>query len=241
MKSIPTTRSFVTWLVVCAGLSNAIANNGNTNYESSAEAKFRRAKPRMIWGQTTNFIGGEPGNNLMPLSLSLRAGVDAREGVVVLSGQPLKTLNYATLNVFTDSPQVWVGVPPFHESVILSMTGSNGVAVPKTAKGASLGQPLTLKPATTWFRWAGNRRNPWFKVYSTEGSIEMIILADQEKYATHGFFVVDPTEYFSIKNPGLYQLTVTLRLYVVDTNAYLKPITLPPVTVPMHVATDPPS
>lgn len=46
---------------------------------------------------------------------------------------------------------------------------------------------------------------------------------------------LDPTRYFRIKQPGLYRLTVTQRIYIVDTNTYLKAITLPPVTVAVRV------
>jgi hypothetical protein len=49
---------------------------------------------------------------------------------------------------------------------------------------------------------------------------------------------LDPTKYFKITKQGLYKLTVTQRLYVMDTNTYLKAITLPPVSVKVRVEND---
>jgi hypothetical protein len=139
------------------------------------------------------------------------------------------------LYLFTDATDLWIGIPPFNESVIVSMTDSNGVPVPKTPKGSALGQPLTLKPETTLFRWGGNNRNPWVKVYSNAPCQVMTIGTGLEKELGPRYLLLDPAQYFSIEHPGLYKLTVTLRLYVVETNNFLKPITVPPVAVDLRI------
>lgn len=225
--------------VVMSSLTSFISHGAeSTNQLNSAEATFNRANPKMIWAGATNFIGGNPfspgGNTLAPLSLSLRAGLDVKDGVIVLSGKPFKILYPADIHIFTDSLQAWVGVPPFNQSVILSMSDSNNVPLSKTAKGDSLGQPLTLKPKTTWFDWTANNRNPSFKVFR-EASYELMTIGVPQNVTGQYFKLDDPAEYFLIKSPGLYRLTIAFRLYVVDTNAYLKPLTLPPLVVPVRV------
>lgn len=230
-------------IAIFATVGNLTCIAMGSNEVTNAAMELMRANPKIVWGETTNFVTGNIYTNfivkpLKPLPTSLRAGIDARDGVIILSGQPLKVSNPAGFHVFTDSIQAWAGIPPFNESVILSMTDSNGMPVPKTVKGLALGQALTLKPETRWMTWDMNNRNPWFKIYSTADFELMKIGTGQEKYASPGYFVVNPTQYFSIKTPGLYKLTVTLRLYVVDTNTYLKSITLPPVTVPVRLEGD---
>jgi hypothetical protein len=200
-----------------------------------------RANPKMAWGKVTNLVIGDTGfsglvpKTLTPLTASLRAGINARDGVVVVSGQPLKVQRPTELLLFTESTQVWLGLPPFNESGIVSMTDSNGIPVPKTPKGLALGQPLKLMPQTTWIRWGGNNRNPWVKIFRTASREIMTIGSGMEKLSSTGYLVLDPTQYFSIEKPGLYKLTVSLRLYAVDTNTFLKPITLPPVSVDVRV------
>ncbi len=228
-------------LAIFAGIANITCLAGETNEVRNHAMEFMRVNPKMAWGDATNFVIGDTGfsglvpKTLKPLTTSLRAGIDARDGVIVLSGQPLKVQRPTDLYLFTDSIEVWIGIPPFNESVIASMTDSNGVPVPRTPKGLALGQPLTLKPETTWTRWGMNNRNPWVKVFSIASCQVMTVGTGLEKLTSSGYLVLDPAQYFSIENPGLYKLTVTLRLYVVETNTFLKPITLPPVSVDVRV------
>lgn len=224
--------------LVCAG-------GESTNALSKYEMQLNLANPKMIYGEATNFIRGDvnaglsAGGILRPLLTSLRVGIDARNsgnsnGLIILSGTPLAVLCPADLYVFSalESPHwIWVGVPPFNESVMLSMTDSNNVQVPMTPNGLALGRPLALRQKTTWSHWGGNNRHPWF----IAPYWLLTIGTRQEKYAGPRHFIVDPTQYFAINSPGSYELTITVRLYIVDTNTYLKPITLPPVTVPVRV------
>lgn len=212
-----------------------------TNIIGSLEDQLEAAYPKMVFGGTTNFVRGDVNDHIVahalkPLATSIRAEIGAKDGIIHLSGQPLKVVKPAHLYVVraSRSPHwIWVGVPPFKQSVNLSMTNAGGLPVERTTEGADLGQPLTLQTGTAWIKWGGNNRNPWFVVPH-----ELIKFASGlEKNASGNYFVVDPTRYFSIKAPGVYKMTVTLRLYVVGTNTYLRPITLPPVTVPVRVET----
>lgn len=232
-------------LAIFAAIGNLTGSATDSNGVPNAETVFNRANPKMIWGETTNFVTGDPfsssGNTLKSLPTSLRVGLDVRDGAIILSGQPLRVSSPPEyLYVFTRSIRVWAGVPPFNQAVILSMTDSNSVPVPKTAKGLALGQSPTLKPETMWIHWGMNNRNPWLEVFNTAPCSIMTFgrytwHTNNERNVRWLGRAIEPTEYFSIKNPGLYKLIVTLRLYVVDTNTYLKPITLPPVTVPVRV------
>lgn len=236
--------SVVIMLVMFCGVGNPSCRAVDSNGFSNAAMEFNRANPKMLWGETTNFVGGTPFSssvtNSKPLPKTLRVGLNARDGMIILSGHPLKIVHPADLYVFTDSIDIWLGIPPFNERAIVSMADSNGVPVPKTDKGFLLGQPLTLKPKTTAFDWGGNNRNPWIKVFSIAPYGIMTIDTRQKgKSSPNDFgFVFDPTRYFSIKKPGVYQLTLAIRLYVVDTNRYLTPITLPPVNLPVRVEGD---
>ena len=247
-------RLFLIALAIFVPATNFFGHAAETNQPPSAEMEFNQANPKMIWSETTNFITGNPfssaGNILIPMSTSLSLGFNARDGLIILTGKPLKVSSPPSyLYVFTHSHRVFAGVPPFNQSVILSMTDSNGISLPKTVKGLDLGQPLTLKPKTDWFLWAGNNRNPWlidFNTaphqlitlgnYSWHTNSEQIANSPGNKWNVWWLgHVIEPAEYFSIKVPGLYKLTIAVRLYVVNTNTYLKPITLPPVTVPVRV------
>ena len=235
------TSSAVIVLAMSAEIGSFISRAEDTNGAPNDATNFMRANPKMAWGEKTNVVVGDTGfsggigNTLTPLTVELWAGIDARDGVIVLSGQPSKVVRPTDLHLFTGATQVWIGIPPFNESVTASMTDSNGAPVPKTVKGLALGQPLTLKPETTWTRWGGNNRNPWAKVYNIASRQVLTIGTGLEKLTSSGYLVLDPGQYFSIQNPGIYKLTVTLRLYVVETNMFLKPITLPPVSVDVRV------
>lgn len=231
----------ITAPVLSATIANVACGTVETNQFRTAAEEWMKANPNVLWGGRTNVVIGDlassGGNTLKPLPTSLWAGVNAKNGEIVFSDQPMQVLSPATVGVFTPATKVLRPcLPPLDQSVILSMSDSNSVPVPKTANGLALGQPLTLKPKTTFFQWAGNNRNPWLACLNTADYDVMTIGTSKRKTIWGGQdFVLDPVQYFRITNCGLYKLTITLRLYVVDTNTYLKLITLPPVTVPIRV------
>ncbi len=98
------------------------------------------------------------------------------------------------------------------------MTDANGKAVPKTAEGRDLGQK-GLPAKVYWSHW---------ERYGYHG-VDLLPHEDCKLYP------LDPTKYFMIEQPGFYKLTLAQRLYVVDTNTYLKTISLPPVTIDVKV------
>ena len=176
-------RSVIFMSAILAATGRLLSSAAESNSVPRDEVVFSRANPAMIWGDKTNFVTGDPfssnGTNLVPLAVTLRAGVNVKNGVIVLSGEPLRVLDPADINIFTDSTQVWLGVPPFNESVSVFMSDSNNLPVPQTPKGLAVGQPLMLEPGTTWFHWSLNNRNPWFRVFDT-ASYELMTIKTVE-------------------------------------------------------------
>lgn len=243
-------KTFIVALAIFAAAGGCICSAAEINQSESTEAKFSRENPGIIWGDTTNFLTGDIYTNVIatplsprPTSLRLAIASENPDSTIVLSGQALKASTpQEYLYIFTQCPRVWVGVPPFNESVTLSMTDTNGTLLPKTLRGFSLGEPVSLKSKITWLDWGMNNRNPWFKVFD-EAPYPLMFFgksggatntSDEQNVRWLGR-AIEPAEYFSISDPGLYTLTISVRLYVIDTNMYLKPITLPPVSVNVRV------
>lgn len=233
-----------------------------TNQFPSGEVQFNRANPKMIWGETTNFLRGDYMRGVT-IFTSLRSAVNVHSGTIVLSGDSLR-LAYPA-NLYMENCQgplylsaatvqgvpsfstpatnlVTVYLPPVQQRLILTMFDSNGAAVTKTPEGRALGQPLGLKPGTQWtdLPRAGTGRKGMFSLFPREPyqiafSDEIgagIALPYSEVKIDWEF---NPARYFKLEQVGVYKLSVTLRVYVEGTNAFLKAITLPPVTVPVRV------
>jgi hypothetical protein len=202
---------------------------------------FTVPESQMTWGETTNFMRADPGGKFMPTTL--KVGIRATNSMIVLSGQPLKLVYPASVYIKSvlgrpvwTYPETNVGgvpsrnvdssnwvsfmyLPLENDRLAVEMTDADGKPVPKTSEGAGLGQ--TGLPAKVYWRHWGR--------YGYHG-------VDLLPHEDHELYPLDPTKYFMIENPGLYKLTLVQRLYVVDTNTYLKAITLPPVTVDVKVA-----
>jgi hypothetical protein len=125
-----------------------------------------------------------------------------------------------------ESPASWSAsntvityLPPMDQRVNMTMTDAAGVDVPKTSEGLKLGKKPILKRSALSFRW---------DKYGCQ-SIVLWPKADSELYP------IDPAKYFAIERPGLYKLTLVQYMYIVDNNAYLKAIELPPVTIDVRV------
>jgi len=183
--------------------------------------------PKMIWGETTNFLTGEnhftgivrDGQPLKPVLTAIRGGIWVSNGLIILSGRPLKVLHMSYKgfeNVSTNTIDAFL--PTFNERFAVTMFDTNGILVPKSRAGLSLGQSPSLKFNTAWHHW---KRYSYMSAHLWPKSILM--------------YELDPTKYFVIKKPGLYKLTVIQNLYVVNTNGYLERITLPPVTTDVMV------
>ncbi|MGA3284636.1 MAG: hypothetical protein ABSD57_09295 [Verrucomicrobiota bacterium] len=191
----------------------------STNQFPTDEMAYNEANPKMIWGAATNFVTGDISGKA--IYTALRAGINISNGMVVLSGNPPELLSKMEIgfeNISTNFIQA--ARPKLNEWLTLSMTNTNGVPLPKTAEGMALGQQSSLKTNTFWPHWRRYGTSaPLF-----DHSVDM--------------FTFDPTKYFKIEESGLYKLTVVQRLYVINTNTYLKTITLPPVTVDVRVEKD---
>jgi hypothetical protein len=224
-----------------------------TNQIPSDEVRYNEANLKMIWGDTTNFLRGQ--FNGGPLQTVMRSGIDVNNGIIVLSGQPLGVVHPARLCIedclgplfYTPTNDqgipitpvdptnvIWGLLPPFNERFNMAMTNLDGVPVPKTPEGRRFGRPESLKPNTEWYP-------QYMNVYKKLDLIPKQVLPmsfSENSKATAGMNDLDPTKYFKITKQGLYKLTVTQRLYVMDTNTYLKAITLPPVSVNVRVEND---
>jgi hypothetical protein len=235
----------------------------STNQFPSNEVVFERANPKMIWGEATNFLRGDRTGG-KPLATSLRSAINVSNGVFVLSGHLLKVVDPAHLYIEncmgplyrspTRSDQgvpafsvaasnvVWAYMPTLNERLALTLTDANGELVPKTPQGQALGQTPSLKPNTRWtdLPRAGTTRRGAFAIFPRQ----LFEMAFSDKIGagiqiqpeeTAKMFDFDPTNYFTILKPGLYKLEVIQRLYIEDTNRYLKAIDLPPVTADVRV------
>jgi len=216
--------------------------------------------PPVIWGGETNFLRGAMATG-QPLATSIRAGIQVVGGEIVLSGQPLMvdhpayiglenldTNNYPkpddliNTSVVPANDVIWIDLPPAKERLQLSMTDSSGASVPKTPEGLALGQPFSLKPKTGWMELPheGSGRRGMMALmpvpgFNSCGVDDWPNATFPSKEELERGKELDPSRYFILTNTGVYKLTVTLSIYVEDTNTCLKPITLPPVTVNVRV------
>ena len=228
-----------------------------TNQFPSNESEFNNTNPTIIWGGTTNFLRGSHFGG-KPLSTSLRSVINASNGVIILSGRPLRVVQPACLYVenirgqlcYTSTTNLYMPMtnvvfaymPPINERLVLSMTDTNGAPVPKTPEGLLLGQPLSLKPKTRWddLPRVGTGQIGAFSIFPkqlfqvpfSDKNRTGVSLTDQEVKRD---FELDPTRYFIVVKSGLYKLAVVQCFYVEDTNAYLSPITLPALNVNVRI------
>jgi hypothetical protein len=240
-------------LLVCRGseLTNRITDD---------QQRYTISNTKMIWGEATNFISGDlSGGSLLT---SLRSGIDVSNGIITLSGKPLRPLHPTRLFIENHSGPPWwtfpttydqgipnthvpstnwvfAFMPPVSERCEIAMTDKNGRPVPKTPAGLALGQPPTLKPNTKWFRFARNNHTRFGLTPKQVDEVELsdpagrgALLTPENVAKARG---LDPTAYFVLEEPGLYRLTIAQRLYVADTNSCVKAITLPPVAVNVSV------
>jgi hypothetical protein len=226
-----------------------------TNQMPSDEVRYNEANPKMIWGDTTNFLRGQfNGGPLQTLQTVMRSGIDVNGGIIILSGHPLEaahpaqfciedclgplfytpTYDHGVPGIPVDPTNViYCLLPPLNERFDITMTNSDGAPVLKTPEGRRLGKPVSLKSYTEWSPHSA------YKQLNFLGPKEVLPMAFSDiSQATPGMNDLDLTKYFKIRKKGYYKLTITQRLYVMDTNTYLKAVTLPPVTVPVRVEND---
>jgi len=234
-----------------------------TNQFPSNEVEYSNANPKMVWGEVTNFFRGDHFGG-EPLPTALRSAIDVKNGVIVLSGHPLKVVNPVHFYIenlagplyssptayvqgvpsFSVSPTnvVLACMPPFDERLALTLTDSNGIPVTKTSEERALNRPSSLKGKTRWtdLPRAGTGRRGVFSIFPRE----LFQMAFSDKIGAgvklsdqeaERAWDFDPTRYFEIEKPGQYKLTVVQRINIEDTNTYLKTIALPQVTVDVRV------
>jgi hypothetical protein len=97
------------------------------------------------------------------------------------------------------------------------MKDAQGVEIPKTQLGKSLTFPRL--GGKMWQHWDKDGRR-CFSIMSHE---------DVPLYS------FNPTNYFFIQRNGLYKLTLVQYLYVIGTNRFLEPISLPPISIEVKV------
>lgn len=192
--------------------------------------------PKIIWGETTNimvgnvYVSGNIGHlNLIPASMRAGIGIPDSNGVIVISLHnkitypAYRAYELVPTNSATSNKPIDVFLPKRGEQFTLTLTDTTGAAVPKTADGLTIGKPDSLKAKTLYFLILQKGGYGYFSSPMWPGIDDPHL----ER--------LDPTKYFAIEKPGLYKLTMVQRLYVVDTNAFLEAITLPPVTVNVQV------
>jgi hypothetical protein len=245
MKSNSATKSSIFVMALAFWLGGVFSRaddppvqTGPAGQPLSGKGFFTVPESQMVWGQTTNFLRADPGGKTK--ATELRVGMRCTNSIMVLSLRSLKAAQSVSVylnsrlgrpvwdypvttndGVPTQMVTNWVDflfLPPENDRFIITLTDDNGRPVPKTPQGRELGQS-PLRANIFWRDWGkyGCRH------------CDLLPWADEELYA------LDPTKYFAIEKTGLYKLTVVQRLYIIDTNAFLKAISLPPVTVDVKV------
>jgi len=243
-------------------LSEVIACHGSplTNSFPNDEAAYNMSRPRMIWGQATNFETGNSAGQLF--HTTLRSGLDSANGEMLFSiggnlclnstrlclencfapSSPIQGTNLGGVMTFTVPLTNWTDVylPPVGERLVLSMTDTNNVPVQKTSRGVSMDAPSNLKSMTSVFSY---ERGDHQRLAILPGGIVDIPFFDRPRstdFVSHHDDIetldLNPGKYFILNQPGLFKLTVTQRLYIVDTNLYLEAVTLPPVSINVQVS-----
>ena len=134
-----------------------------TNQMPSEEEIYNEANPKMIWGDTTNFLRGQ--DNGSPLQTAMRSGINVSDGIIVLTRQPLEVLHPARfctedclgplfytptrydhgipVTIVNPTNVVYTLLPPLNERFDMEMTNADGAPVPKTREGRRLGKPAS--------------------------------------------------------------------------------------------------
>ena len=222
------------------------------------EELYNKANPKMIWGEPTNFFRADFAGR-GPLLTSLRSALDVSNGAILLSGHPLRPRHPVHILIenfigssscesptkfnqgvptFSEDPTNVVNafMPVFNDRLALNMTDSRGAPVLRTHEGMLLNQTPDFKQNTPWreFKKRGfgifPKQLSAMPISDKAGSAASILPG-----AAAAMWELDPTKYFLLNKPGLYTLTLVQRVYVIDTNEFLKVITLPPVAVPVSV------
>ena len=196
---------------------NAQAADGLINLTDVDEA-------RMLWGEITNVIVGNDRisgtfSNLPPVNALFRSGIEASNGLISVSltkNVAVSKSYMAIENVTTNL--IIVFLPEYNQRFSVVLTDTNGASVERTSEGHSVGQTPNVNPI---IGESQARRNGYHLLPLWPNDI-----FEQE---------INPLRYFVLKEPGDYKLTLTQRLYVEDTNTFLKVITLPPISVDVRV------
>jgi hypothetical protein len=231
--------ALVLWLGLASSpAGDPIVQTGPARKPPSDKGFFTVPDSQMVWGESTNFLRADPAGTTK--ATELRVGIRCTNNAMVLSLKPFKVVQSASVYLnsrlgrpvwdypvttndgvptqLVTNPVDFLFLPPENDRFVIGVTDSSGQPVPKTAQGRELGQS-PLGGRIFWRNWGK---------YGCKGC-GLMPWADDELYA------LDPTKYFAIEKSGVYKLTLVQRLYMVDTNAYLKAITLPPVTLDVKV------
>ena len=177
------------------------------------EPSLAQTEAGIIWGSQSN---------------SLRAGLYCPEGVVRIdanSGKALSQDSLAIGNVSTNKVFFFWLQPDQRDDFIV--TDSQGKVVPKTPRGESLWRPIDKGKSTLAAGWS---RKGYVLFSLRPGDHSLYDWATDR-----GKSVFSLGNYFCLTNPGDYRLTRHAWVCFRQTNGVLKPVELPPVTVPVRV------
>jgi hypothetical protein len=114
----------------------------------------------------------------------------------------------------------------------MELLDATGAAVPKTPAGKEFDRGSDVPPNTPARMWqkkglmAENARAGKDAIYGWSSSTDPDHRLDLAESLS---------SCFDLKHPGLYTLVTRQRIYVTDTNGFLKPVLFPPVKVPVLV------
>ena len=165
----------------------------------------KQDEPNIVWGAATN---------------SFRSGVYCENRRIVLNYPKMEMAQEAYLVLGnTSSNKMYYFAPKYGQSFGMEMTDVNGLVLPKTDKGKTTGQPLQLNPGTLARYW---------KKEGYHGGV----LSPNENLILEKFNLV---EYFRLDKQGTYKLKISQSILIADTNHFLKPLSLPLVTINVMV------
>lgn len=221
LKRVGFVVAFALWLGLCS------ANAADSPIRVLAKkAQFNVPESQMTWGLTTNFTRGDISAEAA-FPAAIKAGIRSPNHAIVLSGNLLRPAPPVSVYLesvsgsggvatnFDPTNRIWTFVPPTNERMAVSMFTANGDPVPKSTQGLSLGKPPTLDRSAVNFKW------------DKYGCQCAVLLPDRDCE----IYSLDPAAFFDVTAIGRYKLVLVPRIYIIDTNANLKPVELPAVTI----------
>ncbi len=210
-----------------------------TNSWPTDEVAYNAANPKMIWSEPTNIF--QECNSRINITVSVRGGIDASNGIIVLSEKPLKCADDVRLCIenYSESNWFFAYMPPIYQCLELGLADSSGAPVAATPAGALFGQKQDVKPGTPKYLYSKFHLTPF--AISPKGVRQLALsdsISDPHSRSfdqIQSLWRLDPSVYFDLNKTGEFKLTVIEKVYIFDSNSALRMVVLPPIAIPVGV------